>query len=105
MFRRLYWVTEQLDAAGQSTVTGVYTSVPDLISRGLRWVDESDSRHSFRLTLVKLDSADSPLGCWSGPDFSGFEEEMQQFVETKEFSVQEVMTAADGLRSWCGAAR
>jgi hypothetical protein len=85
MFRKLYWVTEQIEPSGKSKVTGVYTSIPDLIRHGLRWTDQN-SGGEFRLTLTKLDCAKEPLGCWTSPKFKGLESDLQQFVKTDEFS-------------------
>lgn len=84
-FRKLYWVTEQIDANGQSEVIGVYTSIYDLTSKGLRWDDEVSRRDGFRVSLVKLDSNAKPFGTWEGPEFSGFVEDLQPFVDTGEF--------------------
>lgn len=83
MFRKLYWVTEQVDMAGRSRVAGVYTSIPDLIRHGLGWNHGTDR---IRLTLTKLDSEQEPLGCWTSPHFDGLEASLQQFVHTDEFS-------------------
>jgi hypothetical protein len=85
MFRKLYWVTEQVEPSGTSQVTGVYTSIPDLIRAGLRWTDQNPGGE-FRLTLTKLDCATAPLGTWVSPQFEGLEESLQQFVRTDEFS-------------------
>jgi len=94
MFRRLYWVTEELSSAG-SSVTGVYTSIPDLIRHGIRWTSEPTSH--FRLTLVKLDCAKEPLGTFVGPRFEGLEERLSDFVRTDEFSHDECRALADAL--------
>lgn len=83
MFRKLYWVTETVDPDGHSRVTGVYTSIPDLIQHGLSW---SHGRTSLRITLSKLDSEKEPFGCWTSPSFKGLEDELQAFVRTDEFS-------------------
>ncbi len=47
MFRRLYWVVEEVDTSGRSQVTGVYTSIQDLIKHGLSGVDAGNE---IRLT-------------------------------------------------------
>lgn len=93
MFRRLYWVTELLLADGRSEVVGVYTSIPDLIRHGIR----NDGR-PLRLTLTKLDSDKLPFGTWTGPDFRGLEEDVQQFVRTEEFGVDEVKALLRALQ-------
>lgn len=93
MFRRLYWVTEFVSPDGPSRVTGVYTSIPDLVYRGI-------PRHGLeglRLTLTKLDSDREPFGTWSAPSFDGLEQACQQFVLTEEFSVDEVKSLVSAL--------
>lgn len=95
MFRRLYWVTEFVGNDGQSRVTGVYTSIPDLVHRGLTRKDIV----GLRLTLTKLDSDREPFGYWSSPAFEGLEQACQQFVETEEFSVDEVKSLVSALDS------
>jgi hypothetical protein len=88
-FRRIYWVTEQLDERGRSQVTGVYTSVPDLVDRGIQWREGCTKRDGFRLTLVQLDSSRLPLGVWTSPAFDGIEEDLQAFVQSEELTVQD----------------
>lgn len=85
MFRRLYWVTEEVRPDGRSNVTGVYTSIPDLVHTGFRG---RESAKGLRLTLVKLDCSKAPLGIWESPSFEGLEEQLQQFVSTDEFSAE-----------------
>ncbi len=94
MFRKLYWVTETVDLKGISQVTGVYTSIPDLIRHGLRW---SQSSETLRLTLTKLDSDQPPLGCWASPDFSGLVSGLDQFIVTDEFTSEQCGSLADAL--------
>ena len=100
VFRRIYWVTEQLSAEGVSDVTGVYTSIPDLMENGMRWLESNPKRDGFRITLVKLDSSAAPLGVWSGPSYLGIEEDLAPYVATKEFSAQDVEALAAKLRSF-----
>lgn len=100
MFRRLYWVTEECEPNG-SCVTGVYTSIPDLIKHGLRWVD--GPRTKLRLTLCKLDCAREPLGTFEGPDFKGLEERLADFVKTDEFSQDECKALVEALHSFSSA--
>jgi len=95
MFRKLYWVTEQVDRDGSSRVTGVYTSIPDLIRHGLRWSRTSDS---LRLTLTKLDSEKEPLGSWASPGFSGLEASLQEFIRTDEFSQEHCQALVKALQ-------
>jgi hypothetical protein len=86
MFRRLYWVSEQVFQDGTSSVNGVYTSIPDLVRYGLR---SPESGH-LRLTLTKLDSDKEPLGVWISPEYGGLFESMQPYIKTEEFSVEQV---------------
>lgn len=86
MFRRLYWVSEQVYSDGTSSVNGVYTSIPDLVHYGLRFPENG----KLRLTLTKLDSNQEPLGCWLSPNFEGLETEMAPYLKTEEFSVDQV---------------
>ena len=90
MFRRLYWVAEQLDGTGCSKVTGVYTSIQDLIPKGLHWCSDVDGK-GYRLTLVKPDSFNCPLGVWESPSFEGLTNALQEFVATNEYSQEECM--------------
>lgn len=100
MFRRLYWVTEFVQADGLSRVAGVYTSIPDLVRHGLSRRDDG----SLRITLTKLDSEKEPFGTWSAPEFAGLEDACQQFVRTEEFSVDEVKNLVNALRTRLNAA-
>lgn len=84
-FRRIYWVTEQLDEAGRSAISGVYTSIPDLIE-GLRWDEALDKRAGFRINLVKLDAKLPPLGTWTSPGFGNLAADLKEYVSTGEFS-------------------
>ncbi|MBX3096178.1 MAG: hypothetical protein KF812_04895 [Fimbriimonadaceae bacterium] len=99
VFRRIYWVTEQLDAKGCGVVTGVYTSIPDLMNKGLRWLNGQESA-KLRVSLIKLDSPGQPLGCWTGPEFENFETDLEQCIVTKEFTPQEVETLAGAIRKF-----
>lgn len=96
-FRRLYWVTEQFNDSGESAVTGVFTSLYDLIADGLRWLPEPANSTRFRLTLIKLDSTKEPLGVWASPDFGNVTEDLQQYVKTGEFSEGDVDALAGAL--------
>ena len=82
MFRKLYWVTELVHTDGRSQVTGIFTSIPDLINRGLK---RSEVRN-VRLTLSKLDSSEPPIGVWTARDFAQIEDGLAEFVRTDEFS-------------------
>jgi hypothetical protein len=94
MFRKLYWVTELVYGDGSSQVTGIYTSIPDLLRKGL----DRNRLSSTRLTLSKLDSAEPPLGSWSGRDFDRIQDTLQEFVRTDEFSAEHCQR----LVSWLG---
>ena len=98
-FRRIYWVTEQLDEEGRSEVTGVFTSIPDLIDLGLGVREISGKKASFRISLCELDSKDMPLLTLEAPTFDDFEEKLQPFLNTGEFSREEYNSLADALQS------
>ncbi len=99
MFRRLYWIVEQVGNDGGSKVTGVYTSIPDLVGKGLNWSDGVTGR-GLRLSLVKPDTFDKPLGQWSGSQLSGIEADLQAYIQTHEFSEEEVTTLVNGLAAF-----
>lgn len=99
MFRRLYWVAEQVDKDGSSHVTGVYTSIQDLVHKGLQWCG-GGSGCSYRLTLLKPDSFNIPFGSWESPKFDGLQEELEQFVSTGEYSREEVLLLENALGSF-----
>jgi hypothetical protein len=99
MFRKLYWVTEEVDDIGRAHVTGVFTSVPDLIDKGLKVAETSmPSDHFLRLTLVKLDSCGTPFGSWTSPTFTGLGEKLTEFVDTGEFTFDECRDLVEELR-------
>jgi hypothetical protein len=87
MFRRLYWVSEIVEANGQSKVIGVYTSIPDLLDAGL---GQREGSQQLRLGLYKLDSDKGPFGIWTSPNFDGMETTLQSFVSTDEISSEHV---------------
>ena len=97
-FRRLYWVTEQIDESGASEIAGVFTLIPDLVEEGIRWNDEIDKRHLFRVTLVKLDSPKKPFGSWVSPDFKGMQEDLSEYIKTDEFTVPDCEGLVLGLK-------
>lgn len=98
-FRKLYWVTEQIGTDGKSNVIGVYTSIHDLRVKGIKWVEDCDLTSAFRVSLIKLDSSKMPFGSWNGPEFSGMEEELQQFVQTGEFDEPSILQLVADLRA------
>ena len=93
MFRKLYWVSEQVFNDGTSTVNGVYTSIPDLVHYGLRFPEKGQ----LRLTLTKLDSNQEPLGCWLSPNFDGLEMAMSPYLKTEEFTNEHVKLLMSSL--------
>lgn len=97
MFRKLYWVTELVDDLGRSHVTGVFTSIPDLIDKGL--AGDANSQ-TLRLTLLKLDCSDGPFGTWSSPTFAGIGEKLTDFVNTGEFTFDECRDLVEALRKF-----
>lgn len=103
MFRRLYWVVEQIDTDGKSRVTGVYTSIQDLIHRGLNWCPNF-SGHGVRLSLVKPDTFDHALGVWSADSISSMESELEAFVRTNEMTLSEVQDLQAALQQFLATA-
>ena len=93
-FRRLYWVTEEVSASGGSGVTGVYTSIPDLIKNGIESRNGQPSQ--LRISLVKLDSAKGPLNVWEAP-YADIETALQEYVKTEEFSAEQCRSLASAL--------
>jgi hypothetical protein len=93
MFRKLYWVSEQVYNDGTSSVNGVYTSIPDLVHYGLRFPDTGQ----LRLTLTKLDSNQQPLGCWLSPNYDGLESAMTPYLKTEEFTNEHVKLLINSL--------
>lgn len=93
MFRRLYWVAEQVDQkSGRSKVTGVYTSIQDLVQKGFQWCDGGSGPTGYRLTLLKPDSFNCPLGVWDAPRFEGILNDMNEYVESGEYTKDEIAT-------------
>ncbi len=89
-FRRIYWVTEQFDDSGFSEVTGVYTSVPNLLESGLGVKDYSSKKAGFKLSLCELDNESPPLFTVSSPKFEGLREHLAPLMESGELSHDEV---------------
>ena len=95
MFRKLYWVTEQLMPDGRSRVTGVFTSIPNLVREGLA----INAIATLRITLTKLDCESGVLGRWVGPDFNGLEDKLSEFIATEEFSPDQCESLVSALGS------
>jgi len=84
---------------GSSHVKGVYTSIPNLLQKGLNVpiADHAEGAR-LRLTLMKLDCDSEPFGTWTEPDFDGLAQCLEGFVRTDEFSkdqCQALMAALD----------
>ena len=88
-------MTEEVSAKGDSGVTGVYTSIPDLVRNGIQSRNGRPSR--LRLSLVKLDCSDGPLGVWESPNFGGIGDSLQDYVRTDEFSADQCQLLVDEL--------
>lgn len=99
-FRKLYWVTEQLSGDGSSEIAGVYTSIPDLVERGIQWRDGIERRNALRLTLVALDSRKKPLGTWTLPKIDGMEQDLGEYIKTQEFTSTEVEDLVNALKGF-----
>jgi|SRR5579862_2524699 len=93
MFRKLYWVTEQVKPDGESRVTGVFTSIPNLVKEGLA----CNHIRTMRLTLTKLDCISGALGTWMGPDFAGLPDGLIEFVQTEEFTAEHCESLVEAL--------
>ena len=100
-FRRIYWVTEQIDEDGTSQVGCVNTSIPELMDKGLRWDEQIPGRSGFRISLVKLDSMAKPLGTWAAPEFAGLDESLKEYIGTGEFNEGDCLQVVDSLRDFC----
>lgn len=104
-FRRLYWIAEELGTDGKSTVTGVYTSIADLVHKGLKWRNGAGDKGNFRLTLVKPDTFDSPLGRWDASNLDGIEQSIAPFMATNEISIEESKMLSEGLSEFFNGAK
>lgn len=97
-FRRIYWVTEQLDKEGRSEVTGVYTSIPDLVETGIKMKDFCKKKDGFRITLWALDTDNPPLLEICSPNFHDVEEKLTPFIQTGEITSEEAVRLAEALQ-------
>lgn len=79
-------------------MTGIFTSIPDLVERGVGIRPICDKKAGFRITLCALDSPDAPLARFTEADFGDVEARLAEFVETGEISEEEVATLAETLR-------
>lgn len=101
MFRRLYWIAEQIDTDGKSRVTGVFTSIQDLVHNGLKWCDEVEGRN-LRLTLMKPDTFNRPFGSWTSPAFDGLADQIKSFVDSHEYTEEETALLKTELANFIG---
>ncbi|HWD41087.1 MAG TPA: hypothetical protein VG944_19725 [Fimbriimonas sp.] len=102
MFRKLYWVTEEVSPLGSSHVLGVFTSIPNLLKGGMP-VDPDLSR--FRLTLTKLDCEQGPLASWTGSMFHRLGADLVQFVATEEISEEQRLALAQAIEGYAVACK
>lgn len=100
MFRRLYWVAEQVEKDGSSKVTGVFTSIQDLVHTGLQWCSNGKVPKGYRLTLMKPDSFNCPLGVFESPRFEGLDEALTELVQGNEYSSEEAANLRSELDSF-----
>ncbi|GIV01765.1 MAG: hypothetical protein KatS3mg015_0595 [Fimbriimonadales bacterium] len=98
-FRRIYWVTEQLDDEGHSDVTGVYTSIPDLVEIGLGLKDYSPHQKTVRLSLCELDASKPPLVTLFWNEYDKLESLLKPFVDDGEMTHEDVMMLVDALKA------
>lgn len=99
-FRHLYWVTETLAADGTSAVRGVFTSIPDLIERGLTGLTPAPDVVDLRVTLVQLDRNQAPLGSWRAVRNVDLATALQPFIDSGEFEAEECHRLAEAFRTW-----
>ncbi len=92
MFRRIYWVVESVSANGPTALHGVFTSLQDLLLVGL-----AANKESIRLSLVKLDAPDGVIGKWDKSNFAGIRSDLQQYIESGEFSIENCDLLAEAL--------
>ena len=88
MFRKLYWVVEEAEPTGYR-VTGVYTSIYDLVDTGIKAA-------AIRLTLTPLDRRDQPIGCWSS--FDNIQTDLAPLLEKGELKLDDVQYLASTLK-------
>ncbi len=93
-FRRLYWITEHVKSDGSTQASGVYTSVYDLIERGL-------PRHhdGLRLSIAKVDSETDPIAAYVSPGFERLEDDLLTYVKTEEITEDQRQSLLRALRA------
>ena len=84
MFRRIYWITERLNEDGTSEATGIYTSIYDLVTRGL-------PRHTtgLRLTIAKVDAEEDPAARYVSPNFGTLDADLEAYVRSGEITEEQ----------------
>ena len=92
MFRRIYWITERLHKDGASEATGIYTSIYDLVTRGL-------PRHpdGLRLTIAKVDAEEDPTARYVSPDFAALDGDLEPYVRSGEITEEQRRMLRDAL--------
>jgi hypothetical protein len=93
-FRRLYWITEHVKSDGSTQASGVYTSVYDLIERGL-----PRHRNGLRLTIAKVDSDADPIASYVSPGFGKLEDDLLTYVKTEEITEDQRQSLMRALRA------
>jgi hypothetical protein len=91
MFRKLYWVAEDLQPSGSSQIRGVFTSVPNLLRCGL---EEGLNLSQFRLSLTRLDCPCGTIATWSGDRFRTMGDDLVQFVATEDITEEQRQSLA-----------
>jgi len=99
-FRHLYWVTETLAADGTSAVRGVFTSIHDLIDRGLSGLTPGSEVVDLRITLVQLDRNQAPMGSWRAVRGADLSDSLREFIESGEFDADECRQLSEAFRNW-----
>ncbi|MFN7172593.1 MAG: hypothetical protein ACK4P3_07405 [Fimbriimonadaceae bacterium] len=99
VFRRIYWVTEQLDDEGRSAITGIYTSIPDLLHIGMRMVEDMPHQAGFRLSLVQLDQQRGAHGIWTEETWSDIASDLSPYIRTGEFTEEQCLMLQAALQS------
>jgi hypothetical protein len=99
VFRRIYWVTEQLDTEGRSAITGIYTSIPDLLHLGIKMVEDVPQQAGFRLSLVQLDKQCGAHGIWTEENWDEIVSDLSPYIQTGEFTEEQCSMLHAALQS------
>jgi len=95
-FRKLYWIVESVHADKTSSVQGVYTSIVDLIDKGLG----RRGQGPIRLSLTKLDDDQGVLGTWMEADQDGLTMALEPYWQGGTFDQRE---CSDLVHAFCGS--